>query len=252
MFTENILTRRCFLPKLWKLIFSTGALLVLAGCSSEPTAGSILSEDYPGALPANVQLILGTLQLEGTDLAVTNKQASSLAPLWKAMRSLSGSDTAAEAEIEAVLDQIQRSMTSDQLEAIAAMELIQEDLFTAIQEMGIQPFAPGAAGRFSGSGTGDFIAGGPEGGPPGGGAAGGAIFIGPEGGPPGDGGPGGFGGGQLPEGFTNNLDPDQLATLEAQRESGGGPGARIAPFLLDPLIELLEARAGAQPDAEGG
>jgi hypothetical protein len=196
---------------------------------------------------------LGTLQLEGTDLAVTNKQASSLAPLWKAMRSLSGSDTAAEAEIEAVLDQIQRSMSTDQLEAIAAMELIQEDLFTAIQEMGIQQLAPGAEGRFSGSGTGDFIAGGPEGGPPGDGAAGGgAIFIGPGEGPPGGGGPGSFTGGQFTEEFTSNLDPDQIATFEAQRESGGGPGARIAPFLLDPLIELLETRSGAQPDAEGG
>jgi hypothetical protein len=249
---ESILTRRCFLSTLWKLIFSTGALVVLAGCSSELTDSSILMEDYAGALPVNLQLILGTLQLEGTDLAVTTEQASSLAPFWKAVRSLSASDTAAEAEIEAVLDQIQTNMTTDQLEAIAAMELIQEDLLTAIQEMGIQPFAPGAAGRFSGSGTGDFIAGGPEGGPPGGGAAGGAIFIGPGGGPPGGGAAGEFNGGQLPEGFTSNLDPDQIATLEAQRESGGGPGARIAPFLLDPLIELLEARASAQPDAEGG
>jgi len=247
------LTRRCLVAKFWRFSFSVGAVAVLAACSPEPAAGSIFTEDYAGALPANVQLILGTLQLEGTDLAVTNKQASSLAPLWKAMRSLSGSDTAAEAEIEAVLDQIQRSMSTDQLEAIAAMELIQEDLFTAIQEMGIQPFAPDAAGRFSGSGTGDFIAGGPEGGPPGGGAAGGgATFIGPGGGPPGGGGPGGFIGGQPPEGFTSNLDPDQIATLEAQRESGSGPGARIAPFLLDPLIELLETRSGAQPDGEGG
>jgi len=241
------------LSTLWKLIFSTGALVVLAGCSSEPTAGSILTEDYERAIPVNLQLILGTLQLEGTDLAVTTEQASSLAPLWKAVRSLSASDTAAEAEIEAVHDQIQTSMTTDQLEAIAAMELIQEDLSTAIQEMGIQPFAPGAAGRFSGSGTEDFIAGGSEGGPPGGGAAGGgAIFIGPGGGLPGGGGPGGFTGGQLTEGFTSNLDPDQLATLEAQRESGRGPGARIAPFLLDPLIDLLEARAGIEPEAGGG
>ena len=252
MLKESILARRWSLSTMWKLIFSIGALVGLAGCSPEPTPGSILTEDYEGALPVNLQLSLGTFQLEGTDLAVSTEQASTLAPLWKAVRSLSGSDTAAAAEIGAVLDQIQRSMTTDQLEAIAAMELIEQDLFTAIQEMGIQPFAPGAAGRFSGSGTGDFIADGPEGGPPGGGAAGGAIFIGPGGGPPGGGDPGGFAGGQLSEGFTSNLDPDQIATLEAQRESGGGPGARIAPFLLDPLIELLETRSGAQPDGEGG
>ena len=236
------------MTKFWRSSFSVGALAVLAACSPEPAAGSIFTEDYAGALPANVQLILGTLQLEATDLAVTTKQASSLAPLWKAMRSLGASDTAAEAEIEAVLDQIQESMTREQLEAIAAMELNQEDLFTAVQEIGLQPFDPGAEGRFAGSGSGDFIAGGPEGGPPGGSeAGGGAIFIGPAGGPPGGGAAGGFSGGQLPEGFTSNLDPDQIATLEAQRESGGGPGARIAPFLLDPLIELLESRAGIVP-----
>ena len=241
------------MAKFWKIIFSVGALAVLAGCSSTPTVSSILTEDYEGALPANLQLILGTLQLEGTDLAVSSEQASSLAPLWKAVRSLSASDTAAEAEIEAVIDQIQGGMTREQLEAIAAMELSQEDLFTAVQEMGIQPLTQGDAGRFAGSGTRDSIAGGPEGGPPGGGAeGGGATFIGPAGGPPGGGGPGSLAGGQLPEGFTSDLDPDQIATLEAGRESGGGLSARMAALLVDPLIELLEARGAAQPDAEGG
>ncbi|HLF36926.1 MAG TPA: hypothetical protein VI520_03220 [Anaerolineales bacterium] len=237
------------MTKFWRFSFSVGALVVLAGCSPAPAAGSILTEDYEGALPANVQLILGTLQLEGTDLAVTAEQASSLAPLWKAVRSLSASDTAAEAELEAVLDQIQEGMASDQLEAIAAMELNQEDLFTTVQEMGIQPFAPSAAGRFLGSGTGDFIGGGSEGGPPGGGGEGGGptFFIGPAEGPPGGTAPGGFVEDQLSEEFTSNLDPDQIETLEAQREAGGGPGARIAPFLLDPLIELLESRAGIVP-----
>ena len=241
------------MAKFWRFVFSVGALAVLAGCGPATAAGSILTEDFEGALPASLQLILGTLQLEGTELTVSAEQASSLAPLWKAVRSLSASDTAAQAEIEAVLNQIQESMTREQLEAIAAMELSQEDLFTAVQEMGIQPLGQGDAGRFSDSGTGDFIAGGSEGGPPGGGAAGGgAIFIGPAGGSPGGGGPGGLAGDQLTEGFTSDLDPDQIATLEARRESGGGLSARMAAFLVDPLIELLEARAGAQPDAEGG
>lgn len=241
------------MAKFWRFSYSVGAIAVLAGCSPAPAVGSILTEDYEGALPTNVQLILGTLQLEGTELAVSPEQASSLAPLWKAIRSLSSSDTAAEAEIEAVLEQIQESMTSKQLETIAAMELSQEDLFTAVQEMGIRQFAQDGTGRFAGAGSGDFIVGGAEGGPPGGGGPqGGAIFIGPGGGPPGAGGPGSLAGGQLQEGFTSNLDPDQIATLEARRESGDGPSARIAPFLLDPLIELLEARASGQPDAGGG
>jgi hypothetical protein len=54
------------------------------------------------------------------------------------------------------------------------------------------------------------------------------------------GGPGG--GGQF---FTQDLDPDQIATLQAER-GGQAPGeGRAGLFLIEPLLELLEARAGA-------
>ena len=59
-----------------------------------------------GEIPVLMQLMLGTLRLEGTDLAVDSAQAAELVPLWKVLRSLTTSDTAAEAEIEAVINQI--------------------------------------------------------------------------------------------------------------------------------------------------
>jgi hypothetical protein len=46
---------------------------------------------------------MGTLQLEGTEFAVTVQQSSELLILWKAYRSLIESDTAAQEELQALL-----------------------------------------------------------------------------------------------------------------------------------------------------
>jgi hypothetical protein len=222
-----------------KLALAVAGLVFLAGCaaSAEPTGSAgVLSEGYEGALPVQTQLIVGTLQLEESETAVTREQAAVLIPLWKAVRSLSSSDTAAQAELEALMDQVQETMTAEQLQAIAAMQLTQEDLFGVMQELGIGPV--GAEGgdqvfQFDGgqaSGEGQASGGGPPEG---------FVF---EGGPPEGFQGGGPGGGQL---FTQDLDPDQVATLEAQRGSGGGIGARAGQFLIEPLLEMLEAKAGA-------
>ena len=218
-----------------KWALAVAGLAVLVGCSggTQPSSGAgPLSEDYEGALPVQTQLVVGTLKLEEGEWAVSAEQAEQLIPLWKAVRSLSSSDTAAEAEFAGLLKQIQETMTTDQLEAIAAMQLTQEAIFSTIQQLGIQPGGAAAAdgvsgGRPSGGGSaGGF------------GGEGGGLVI--EGGPP-----GGFQGAVPGEGFVQNLDPDQAATLEAQRGSGGGAGARAGQFLIEPLLEMLEAKAGA-------
>ena len=41
-----------------------------------------------------------------------------------------------------------------------------------------------------------------------------------------------------------SLTPEQQATFEARRAERGNFGARFALFFADPLIELLETRAG--------
>ena len=211
--------------------------LTACGAGAQPTGSpGVLSDNYDGALPVQAQLIVGTLQLEESEAAVTAEQAAQLIPLWKAVRSLSSSDTAAEAEVAGLLEQIQETMTADQLEAIAAMQLTQEDLSGVMQELGIGP--GGAEGgdqvfTFGGQASGEGQAAG--GGPPEG-------FV-VEGGPPEGfqgGGPGN--GGQV---FTQDLDPDQIATLQAERGGQAPGGGRAGLFLIEPLLELLEARAGA-------
>lgn len=226
-----------------------GMLVGCGGRQAAPASGSagemytseVLRTDYEGALDAGTQLALGTLRLEETGNAVTPEQARTLFPLWQALRG----GVTAQAEVNAVLAQIERTMTQEQLQAIAGMRLTQDDLRAWIEEHGIRP-----GGVFTGTmgtpGPG-FI-------PPGWG-----------GGTPG---PGGFGGGPWgggtppPEMATRraqfeSMSEEERQALRATMEAGGWPGRQggtPAPriwrsrgqlmMLLNPLIELLKARAG--------
>ncbi|MEE9215895.1 MAG: hypothetical protein V3U32_00525 [Anaerolineales bacterium] len=228
-----------------KFVAVSAFVLLLAACGSgadDPGDGSVggsqesasatrqaarLEQGGERDLPVQMQLILGTLQLENSDLAVDSKQAAELIPLWRALRSLSNSDTAAEAEIEALINQIQDTMTAEQIEAIASLDLSDVDLRTMIQDLGIEFGSPEGFGedgfQFQ---PGTF--------PGGGGEFGGGPFGGGGGGPQ-----GGFQGGD------GNFDPDAAATARA--EAGfSGIGRRGGGFLIEPLIELLEQRAGLE------
>jgi hypothetical protein len=113
--------------------------LALSACSSNATPAPALSSTdsyispnldttYEGALAARNQLALGTLELDGTSNNITPDQAASLLPLWQALLSTQKSGASAQAEVSALLVQIESSMTADQLAAIKAMQLTQTDL----------------------------------------------------------------------------------------------------------------------------
>ena len=194
--------------------------LFLAACGgsteSDTTAGDIEQFD-PNSfeLPLSSTLAIGTLKLEETDQAVAPDQAADLLPLWQVLNSLTTSDTAAQEEIEAILEQIQETMTDEQMAAIEAMELTREDIFTTMQELGLAP----ELGERENA---------PEGGFGGGQGPGGGGF-------PGGGPGGGFGG--------EELSPDQIATAQARRaEGGGGFGNRLMTPLVEAIIELLESK----------
>ena len=212
-----------------------GTAMVLAACTAngadalEPTgetaaaAANAGAADLGGSLSDEATLMLGTMKLDEVGLAPDAAQASSLLLLWQAYQSLVMSDATASVEIEAVLDQIQGTMTKEQLDAIAAMSLDEEDMAAFMDE-----FRPSVA-EGDGEGPPSFNpqgGGGPGGGPP-------AGFVPPEGG--GAFGGGGFGGGG---GFT----PEQQATAEAGgfgRANGGFGNI----FLLRPLMAELEGLA---------
>ena len=81
-------------------------------------------------------LLVGTLKLEGTDNALTADEAAQLLPLWQAYKSLSTSQTAAEAEVDGLLKQIESTMTTAQMDAIKAMNLTNTDMMDLMQSMG--------------------------------------------------------------------------------------------------------------------
>ena len=190
-----------------------------------------LPDDYSDALSVESQLAVGTLQLEETDLAVDESLAANLLPLWQALQSLSNSETAAQVEINAVINQIQDTMTAEQITAIADMRLTAESL-TALQESGELTLGRGSGGARDGSDGG-------------GGFAGGGF---PGGGLPGAGrGEGGFPGGIPGGGGSGNLSEDDIATRQAQFAEGdfGGVQDRL---LTGIVIRTLQTKLGEAPE----
>lgn len=181
---------------------------------------AVLHEDYPDAVPVQMQLILGSLQLADGVLAIDEGQANELLPLWRAMESLSQSDTTASAEITAVLNQIEETMLPEQVAAIAAMQLTAEDAQTIMQESGGFRLGGRGAGAANGQTTNGVE------GPPAGGIPGGGQGFG--------GGPGG--------GFGGNVDPEAAQTRIAERFGEGVDP--MAQLLMGALIRNLEVTAG--------
>lgn len=125
-----------------KRTMTVGILLVLmaalAACSVPGLSKGGSEADTsaePIALPQPIQLAVGTLMLEETPQAVTAEQAQELLPLWQMLRTLQQSGTAAQAEIEAVLNQIQAAMTPEQLAAIEEMDLTPGNMRDMFQEL---------------------------------------------------------------------------------------------------------------------
>ena len=97
----------------------------------------VLAQDFENAVSVQMQLLAGTFLLEGSPLAVTAIQAEQLIPLWQMIKALTGTGTSAQAEIDAVLDQIQLNMTAEQIQAIRAMQITSADYQAQMQALGI-------------------------------------------------------------------------------------------------------------------
>jgi hypothetical protein len=208
------------------LTLSMILILTLTACgsasySANPASGP-QGNSAAGELPATTQLIIGTFKLEDTKQAVTAEQAAELLPLWQTMQALSTSDSAADQEKEALITQIQETMSAEQMQAITDMNLTREDMMSVMQEQGMA-MGGGPAGQNTNSQNGNTNGGG-------GFRPGGDEF---QGGPP-PGGPGGGGSG---------LTPDQIATAQASRQQRSGDF--LPPMLINALIQYLQEKAGS-------
>ncbi len=219
-----------------KLVITTLIItLFLTACSASalPTANSAAPA---GSLPMATQLIIGTFKLKGTEHDITAEQAGELLPLWQVYSGLLSSDSAAQEEKDGLIDQIQATMTDQQMQAIMDMNLSQQDVMALMQEKGLGMGMGGAQGLSA-----DQIAtaqalrnsGGSNGfsGPPDGGAGMAA------GGPP-DG--GGMPGGGLSSTNQSSSGNNTNTSAAARGPMGGG----VPSALIDALIEMLKEKAG--------
>ena len=210
----------------------TVLVIVLAACGAKASTtttiggarGAPAANGTPGAanliqpLPLAESLLIGTFKLQGTGNAVTSTQATALVPLWQAYAQLTNSTSAAQAEVDAVVAQIQTTLTPAQVSAITAMKLTRQDMVTEMSNLGLSSGTPGFSGTPR-AGTG---------------GAGGFAF--------GGGGAGGAGGGVPGAAGGTTARPTQNATQIALRAQFAN---RIPTTLLNALVALLQKTAGA-------
>ena len=172
----------------------------------------------------STNLIIGIFQLEETENPVTKDQAAELLPLWKVYKSLLESSTTAALEQEALIKQISELLTEDQLAFIAEMAASSTQttqIAELMEQLEIeQQMGQGANGKFEDLTSEEM-------------EERQAIREANGGG----GGGGGFGSAQ-------DMDPEQLATLQAERaENSGGLRKNVTDQLLVPeLILFLEEK----------
>jgi hypothetical protein len=141
------------------LIFSLA--LTACGASTTPTSSvnaetyisPNLDTSYENALSTRLQLTLGSLKLVETNYPITREQAQVMLPLWQVLINMTQAGNSAQAEVNAVLGQIEATFTPDQLTSIRAMKLVSTDIQAWASANGVTlGSGSGQAGSGQGSG----------------------------------------------------------------------------------------------------
>jgi hypothetical protein len=201
------MNKKIFWTTLILFALTLAACASIAGTTGTAPSGSSSADE----LPVQTKLILGTINLEETEYAVTADQATELLPMFHVLKDLNDSDTAAQEEIDGLVNQIQETLTADQTQAIEDMNLGRQDMMAVMQQNG-------TSGGSGSSQTGSTA------------SAGGGGFAG---GPP-DMPGGGFPSGGMPSNVTTSTTRD---TTSATQAMSGTPSA-----LFDAVIKLLQKK----------
>lgn len=154
--------KRIFIPTLTILV-----ALLLASCRGTAAPASTTSANpesyvspnldisYENALNARLQFTLGSLQLAETNTPITPEQAKVMLPLWEGLLNMTRTGNSAQAEVNALLAQIEAAFTPEQLAAINTMKLTSADLQAWSAANGITTGSgSGQPGSGQGSGSG--------------------------------------------------------------------------------------------------
>jgi len=186
--------------------------VTLAACSTASTANQSATTTNTRSFAGQAELIVGIFKLEGTDQAVTVKQASELLPLWEVMKVLANSNTSSQVEIDATVRQIKDALTPDQLQAINAMNLTEQDVSVFEQSLNTNTVQTSSKSSSSSQSGGGF-------GPAGGDSLGGVL--------------------------TGTSQSQSSATSTTSVKASSGTSSQVPTALIDALIKLLEKRANA-------
>jgi hypothetical protein len=204
------------------IVISLVLALTACGSTQSPNAAATAT----ATLSPEGQLLVGTLKLESTTLAISADQADQLLPLWETLQSLASSNTAASQEIDAVVSQIKSTMSPQQVSSITAMKLTQQDLVAAAENAGVSSAASSSASTTSTtnaslaqlqSGAGD----------PGGGN------------PPAD-----MGSNISAAAGAQSAGQTQAGTIQAIATQSAGTTNQISPALIKTVVELLKKKIG--------
>jgi predicted small secreted protein len=197
---------------------------ILASCNTGVNATGVQSTAAAvSGTSLKEKLGSGILNLENTDLAVTSSQAEELLVLWRGVSAIGTKQITAQQEIDALYEQIQESLTAEQLAAIEKMT--QEDVSAVVSKYGssastqAQPAASSSSSKSSSQ-----------------------AQMGGGGMPPDMGGGGGDmmtmgGGGDM--GGTTQTKTEQASAAPSQAQSSGSDANVV---LAEAIINLLKGR----------
>jgi hypothetical protein len=211
--------------KKWMIVtIVIGLVLALTACGSSQSSTAAATPST--ALSLEGQLLVGTLKLESTSQAVSADQAGQLLPLWETLQSLASSGTAASQEVDAVVSQIESTMSAQQISSITAMDLTQQDLAVAIADAGASSANSNSANSITAnSAQMPAIAGAPAAGDPGGGN------------PPAD-----MGGSLAASSGAQSAGQTQTGSTQAVTSQSTGATSQVPAALIQALVELLQKK----------
>lgn len=212
---------------------------LLAGCGSAATPAVAASN----RLSTASKLALGTLKLENTSNAVTASEATQLLTLWEAYQSISSSDIISQVELDALLKQIEDTMTAAQIKAIDAISLTDQSVSETLSSLNTSNTSGTPSSTPSASGLSQSSSSAGSSGMPSSGS--GAIPSGSSGGMP-SGGPGGVAPGGDSSGVGDVLNGVTAQSRQTTTQTSSQTGVvQINPMLLQALIQMLEAKSQA-------
>ena len=202
--------------------------IALTACGASSSTSTPASTNTGNGLNTLSEVAVGMLKLDGTAQDVTADQARELLVLWQVYQDISQSNTAAQEEVSALADQIQETMTTDQMQAITAMNLTQQDVFAAMRSADVNSSSSVSTTTvYAPSGNSGMPAGGPQDG----------------GGAPPD-------GGSMPADGSMPMDGGAASSgTDSGQGTGSAPSfagsAGIPSTLIELVIQSLEAKAAS-------